>query len=114
MPKGDDAWLESLDEFKMLKSYEKQKERAHHELVKSERTVRGDWKPRQKGRGDWICPRHECGNINFGYRDECNLCSEPRPKSTFFNIKGMHLHLFCQAAVIIYDSKTHDFPIKFQ
>lgn len=88
MGKGDDAWLESLDEFKQLKSYEKQKERAHHELVKSERTVRGDWKPRQKGRGDWICPRHECGNINFGYRDECNLCSEPRPKSTFFNIKG--------------------------
>ena len=41
-----------------------------------------------QGRGDWICPRHECGNINFGYRDECNLCGENRPKSNFFNIKG--------------------------
>jgi len=56
--------------------------------MKAERTVRGDWKPRTKGRGDWICPRHECGNINFGYRDECNLCGENRPKSNFFNIKG--------------------------
>lgn len=89
MGKGaGDAWLESLDEFKQLKTYEKQKERAKSDMVKAERTVRGDWKPRQKGRGDWICPRHECGNINFGYRDECNLCSEPRPKSNFFNIKG--------------------------
>merc|ERR1711937_815898 len=88
MGKGDDPWLESLDEFKQLQRYEKQKEEAKNALIKSERTVRGDWKPRQKGRGDWICPRHECGNINFGYRDECNLCSEPRPKSNFFNIKG--------------------------
>ena len=88
MPKDSDAWLQSLDEFKALQNYEKQKKQGKNGFEKAERTVRGDWKPRQKGRGDWICPRHECGNINFGYRDECNLCSEPRPKSNFFNIKG--------------------------
>lgn len=48
MGKGDDAWLESLDEFKQLKRYEKQKEDAKNHLIKAERTVRGDWKPRQK------------------------------------------------------------------
>ena len=86
-PAGD-AWLESLDEFKMLKNYEDGKKKNRNDMMKAERTVRGDWKPRSKGRGDWICPRHECGNINFGYRDECNLCGENRPKSNFFNIKG--------------------------
>jgi len=86
--KNDDAWMQSLDEYKVLQTYESQKKQGKNSFEKAERTVRGDWKPRQKGRGDWICPRHECGNINFGYRDECNLCSEPRPKSTFFNIKG--------------------------
>ena len=85
--KNDDAWMQSLDEYKVLQTYESQKKQGKNAFEKAERTVRGDWKPRQKGRGDWICPRHECGNINFGYRDECNLCSEPRPKSTFFNIK---------------------------
>ena len=48
MGKGEDPWLESLDEFKLLKNYERQKERAKSDLVKAERTVRGDWKPRQK------------------------------------------------------------------
>ena len=48
MGKGDDPWLESLDEFKQLQRYEKQKEEAKNALIKSERTVRGDWKPRQK------------------------------------------------------------------
>merc|ERR1711953_452653 len=85
---GGDAWLESLDEFKLLKKYEDAKQQKRNDMMKAERTVRGDWKPRSKGRGDWICPRHECGNINFGYRDECNLCGENRPKSNFFNIKG--------------------------
>lgn len=85
--KNDDAWMQSLDEYKVLQTYESQKKQGKNAFEKAERTVRGDWKPRQKGRGDWICPRHECGNINFGYRDECNLCSEARPKSTFFNIK---------------------------
>lgn len=88
MGKDADPWLASLDEYKILQTYEKQKSHDKNQFEKAERTVRGDWKPRQKGRGDWICPRHECGNINFGYRDECNLCSEPRPKSNFFNIKG--------------------------
>jgi len=83
-----DAWLESLDEFKQLQKYENAKQQKRNDMMKAERTVRGDWKPRTKGRGDWICPRHECGNINFGYRDECNLCGENRPKSNFFNIKG--------------------------
>ena len=60
MGKGDDPWLESLDEFKQLQRYEKQKEEAKNALIKSERTVRGDWKPRQK-----VCPKIFLRQIYF-------------------------------------------------
>ena len=60
MGKGDDPWLESLDEFKQLQRYEKQKEEAKNALIKSERPVRGDWKPRQK-----VCPKIFLRQIYF-------------------------------------------------
>jgi hypothetical protein len=30
--------------------------------------------------GNWACPT--CGNVNFGIRDTCNRCQEPRPQDT--------------------------------
>ena len=43
-----DAWLESLDEFKQLQKYENAKQQKRNDMMKAERTVRGDWKPRTK------------------------------------------------------------------
>merc|ERR1719221_121192 len=28
--------------------------------------------------GDWTCAKPECGNTNFAWRKECNMCKAPR------------------------------------
>lgn len=33
----------------------------------------------KKRKNDWTCPAEGCGNSNFGFRTECQKCSEPRP-----------------------------------
>jgi len=33
-----------------------------------------------KSKGDWLCPKAGCGNMNFGRRTECNRCDTPRPQ----------------------------------
>ncbi|XP_071093987.1 RNA-binding protein cabeza-like isoform X2 [Haliotis cracherodii] len=30
--------------------------------------------------GDWDCPNSDCGNNNFGWRHNCNLCNTPKPE----------------------------------
>lgn len=30
--------------------------------------------------GDWRCPNPDCGNTNFAWRDECNLCKSSKPE----------------------------------
>lgn len=30
--------------------------------------------------GDWRCPNPDCGNTNFAWRDQCNLCKSAKPE----------------------------------
>ncbi|XP_011351863.1 RNA-binding protein cabeza isoform X2 [Ooceraea biroi] len=30
--------------------------------------------------GDWRCPNLDCGNTNFAWRDQCNLCKSSKPE----------------------------------
>ncbi|XP_048504999.1 RNA-binding protein cabeza-like isoform X3 [Athalia rosae] len=30
--------------------------------------------------GDWRCPNPDCGNTNFAWRDQCNLCKSSKPE----------------------------------
>ena len=46
-------------------------------LIKPE--LRGIKRPYEIRIGDWICPREQCKNINFGKRMTCNMCGESRP-----------------------------------